>query len=98
VGGSLVDWGGHNIIEPASKGKPVVFGPYMSNFADIAQIFVDGDAAVQVKNTSELESVLRDWLENPRRVAELAANAARVIAVNRGASDRTAAVLKELMG
>jgi hypothetical protein len=51
-----------------------------------------------VKDTSELESVLRDWLENPRRVAELAANAERVIVANRGASDRTAGVLKELIG
>lgn len=98
VGGSLADYGGHNIIEPASKGKPVVFGPHMSNFADIAKLFVEGDAAVQVKDVSELEAVLRDWLENPRRPAELAANAQRVIEANRGASERTAAALKELLG
>ena len=36
VGGSLVDQGGHNILEPAVFGKPIVFGPYMQNFAEIA--------------------------------------------------------------
>ena len=49
VGGSLADWGGHNIIEPASKGKPVVFGPHMRNFPDVARLFVEGNAAVQVR-------------------------------------------------
>ena len=37
VGGSLVDQGGHNILEPAVFGKPIVFGPYMQNFAEIAR-------------------------------------------------------------
>ncbi len=98
VGGSLADWGGHNIIEPASKGKPVVFGPYMRNFADIARLFVEADAAVQVNDAAELESVLREWLENPEIGRELARNAERVIEANRGASERTAAALKELVG
>ncbi len=41
VGGSLVDAGGHNILEPAVFGKPIVFGPHMHNFAEIARTFVD---------------------------------------------------------
>lgn len=96
VGGSLVDWGGHNIIEPASKGKPVVFGPHMQNFSDIARLFVGADAAVQVRDPAELEAVLRDWIENPVRARELAANAERVVEENRGASERTVAQLNEL--
>lgn len=98
VGGSLVNWGGHNIIEPASKGKPVVFGPHMQNFPDIARLFLDAGAAVQVQDRAELESVLRDWIENPRRAFELAENAERVVEENRGASERTVARLKELIG
>ena len=97
VGGSLTDWGGHNIIEPASKGKPVVFGPHMRNFPDVARLFVEGNAAVQVENRDELESVLRDWIENPERARELAANTTRVIDDNRGACERTVAALKELL-
>ena len=50
VGGSLVDTGGHNILEPAVFGKPIVFGPHMQNFKEIAEAFVAHDAAVQVPN------------------------------------------------
>ena len=97
VGGSLADWGGHNIIEPASKAKPVVFGPHMRNFSDVATLFVEGNAAVQVEDSAELESVLRDWIENPERARELSENTTRVIEDNRGASERTVAALKELL-
>ena len=41
VGGSLVDTGGHNILEPAVFGKPIVFGPHMQNFEEIAETFVE---------------------------------------------------------
>lgn len=97
VGGSLADWGGHNIIEPASKGKPVVFGPYMRNFSDVARRFVEGNACVQVEDRHELETVLRDWIEHPERARELSENTTRVIADNRGASERTVSALKELL-
>ena len=55
VGGSLVDQGGHNILEPAVFGKPIVFGPHMQNFAEIADTFLDNGAAVQVRSARELE-------------------------------------------
>lgn len=96
VGGSLVDWGGHNIIEPASKGKPVVFGPYMRNFADVARVFIEARAAVLVQDRAELEAVLREWIENPRSALEIAERTASVIEENRGASERTVAALEEL--
>jgi 3-deoxy-D-manno-octulosonic-acid transferase len=62
VGGSLASWGGHNIIEPARFGKPILFGPHMQNFADVARIFLDAGAALQVRDEAELESALRDLL------------------------------------
>lgn len=97
VGGSLSGDGGHNIIEPASKGKPVVFGPDMRNFADIARLFLEGKAAVQVQDRRELEAVLREWIENPRIAQELAENTTRVIEDNRGARERTVQALEELL-
>ena len=48
VGGSLVATGGHNVLEPAVFGKPIVFGPHMENFAEIADAFVANGAGVQV--------------------------------------------------
>jgi 3-deoxy-D-manno-octulosonic-acid transferase len=97
VGGSLAPWGGHNIIEPASQGKPVLFGPHMQNFSDIARLFLDANAAIQVGNEDELERALLDLVKRPERRQELASNAARVIEENRGAADRTVAALQELL-
>ena len=54
VGGSLVPSGGHNILEPAVAGKPVVVGPHMENFQEIADQFRAEDAVVQVASADEL--------------------------------------------
>ena len=59
VGGSLVPAGGHNILEPAAHGKPIVFGPHMENFQEIAETFLANGAAIQVQNERELEDTLR---------------------------------------
>src|SRR5262249_43004194 len=48
MGGTLVPTGGHNILEPARHSKPIVFGPHMENFRDIAGLFLDSRAAVQI--------------------------------------------------
>src|SRR6186997_544862 len=58
VGGSLVDHGGHNILEPAVFGKPIVFGPHMQNFKEIVDAFLSNGAAVQVQSDRELDDVL----------------------------------------
>jgi 3-deoxy-D-manno-octulosonic-acid transferase len=71
VGGSLVDSGGHNILEPAVFGKPIVFGPYMHNFAEIARTFLDNDAAIQVRTGRELDTVLLGLLGDPVRRARV---------------------------
>ena len=65
VGGSLADAGGHNILEPAVFGKPIVFGPHMHNFAEIARTFLENRGAVQVHSAAELETVLVDLLSDP---------------------------------
>ena len=69
VGGSLVPTGGHNILEPAVYGRPIVFGPSMSNFAEIADLFLASAAALQVQDESELERTLSDLVVDPVRRA-----------------------------
>lgn len=54
VGGSLVDVGGHNILEPAALGLPVLMGPHLRNFADISQRLCEVDAARIVRTPAEL--------------------------------------------
>src|SRR5207244_9413711 len=65
VGGSLVPAGGHNILEPALYGRPIVFGPYMQNFAAIAETFLSNGAAVQVRSGRELEDTMVSLMTDP---------------------------------
>jgi 3-deoxy-D-manno-octulosonic-acid transferase len=97
VGGSLVNEGGHNILEPAVFGKAIVFGPHMQNFAEIAETFLSSGAAVQVRSPRELEQVLLSLLTDPVRRAGLGAAARTLVESNRGARDRTLAVIARLL-
>ena len=72
VGGSLVNHGGHNILEPAIFGKPIVFGPHMQNFQEIADAFMTNGAAMQVQSDRELEEALLTLVTDPVRRARLA--------------------------
>jgi 3-deoxy-D-manno-octulosonic-acid transferase len=97
VGGSLADYGGHNILEPAIYGKPIVFGPHMQNFGEIADTFLANQAAVQVQSERELEEGLRALMTDPVRRASLGAAARALVDANRGAKDKTMAVVSELL-
>ena len=97
VGGSLADYGGHNILEPAVFGKPIVFGPHMHNFREIAETFLASHAAVQVQSERELGEVLRNLTTDPVRRASLGAAARALVDANRGAKDKTMAVVSELL-
>ncbi len=96
VGGSLVDHGGHNILEPAIFGKPIVFGPHMQNFKEIADAFVANGAAVQVRSDRELEDVLLALLTDPVRRARMGAAARALVEANRGAKEKALAVIADL--
>ena len=97
VGGSLVPTGGHNILEPAVHGRPIVFGPSMSNFAEIADLFLSSDAAVQVATPAALEATLTALVGDPVRRAALGAAARALVDANRGATARTLEVIARLL-
>jgi 3-deoxy-D-manno-octulosonic-acid transferase len=97
VGGSIVDQGGHNILEPAVFGKAIVFGPYMQNFAEIARAFVENDAAVQIRSGRELEQALLGLLTDPVRRARLGAAARALVEANRGARGKTMTAIARVL-
>ena len=97
VGGSLVDVGGHNILEPAVFGKPIVIGPHMQNFKEIADAFLGHGAAVQVQSARGLEDALLALLTDPVRRARLGAAARALVESNRGAKDKSLAVISQLL-
>ena len=97
VGGSLVEAGGHNILEPALHGKPIVFGPHMDNFAEIAETFLANDAAIQVPSAHDLTEAILALMSDAVRRAGLGAAARALIDANRGAKEKTMAVVTALL-
>jgi len=95
VGGSLVKTGGHNILEPASLDKPVIFGAHMFNFRDIAELFLINNAAISVHNQEELKIKIIYLLQNPPRVTELTLRAKELILSNQGATRRNLEFIKQ---
>jgi 3-deoxy-D-manno-octulosonic-acid transferase len=97
VGGSLVPAGGHNILEPAVAGKPVVVGPHMENFQEIADQFSSEQALVRVGSADELASEVSALLVDPVRRAGLGARARDLVGRNRGAVGRSTDALASLL-
>jgi 3-deoxy-D-manno-octulosonic-acid transferase len=97
VGGSLAPKGGHNILEPALYGVPVIVGPHMENFRDIARLFGDAGAMIRVEDGNGLSERLARWAEDPAEDAATGRRARELLDAFRGAADRNAAiVLREL--
>jgi 3-deoxy-D-manno-octulosonic-acid transferase len=89
VGGSLVPSGGHNILEPAVAGKPVIVGPYMENFQEIAEKFRAEGAMVQVASAEELALEVTSLLTDEARRRNLGEKAKSLVDRNRGAVRNT---------
>jgi len=82
VGGSLVEVGGHNILEPARLGKAILFGPHMSNFKNLAETMKQAGAAIEVSNAKELALAVVDLLTYPEKRRQMGRKAAAIAAAN----------------
>ncbi|MDA1312491.1 MAG: tetraacyldisaccharide 4'-kinase [Acidobacteria bacterium] len=98
VGGTLNGWGGHNVLEPALSGCPVVVGPAMQNFAEIASTLLAEQGVVQVGSGAELGSALVGLLRDKDSAAALADRGRRVAEKHRGATERALAAAARLYG
>lgn len=97
VGGSLVKRGGHNIIEPACFAKPIVFGPHMSNFRDMAKRFLKSNASIMVDTKGELKTVLEDLLRDESKRRRMGQIALQLVEENRGAVSRVIELIQGRM-
>lgn len=95
VGGSLVPVGGHNLLEPAAMGVPVLTGPELANFSDVAETLRQGKALVEVTNSSALADTLVSLFLDEAERHRLAEAGLAVVAANRGALERTMAGLAQ---
>ena len=93
IGGSLVDCGGHNPLEPAAFSKPVLFGPDMSDFIAIAQLLLESGGALQVRDAEELSAAVNMLMENSLKADEMGRNAYRVFCENKGAVARNLEII-----
>lgn len=98
VGGSLVPAGGHNLLEPAYWGKPILFGPHMENFRDIAQLFLEAGAALTVTNPDDLARRVHELLQRERKRVDMGARARKLMEQGSGATERTLERLRIMLG
>jgi 3-deoxy-D-manno-octulosonic-acid transferase len=96
VGGSLVPRGGHNIIEPALHGVPIVVGNHTENFRDIVGLFQSRNA-VRVVGPAELPLVLMELISNPAEREELGRRGAETLRAQMGATQKTVQALEKLL-
>jgi 3-deoxy-D-manno-octulosonic-acid transferase len=97
MGGTLVNRGGHNILEPAYFAKPVVVGPHMENFTEIAREFSAAGAVVRIQSSDQLAGAIGALLADTRRAADLG-NKARDLAMSkRGMVDAVVQRIVEAM-
>jgi len=85
VGGSLVRHGGHNLLEPAALGIPVVTGPHVFNFIEICDLLLAADACRKVESMAGLERTVREWLQDANARHQTGERGRRVVEQNRGA-------------
>lgn len=91
VGGSLVPIGGHNLLEPAALGLPVVSGPNVFNAQEIADMFLENGACIIVADANELAAALATLLADPESAVAMGEHGREIVQSNRGS-------LRKLMG
>ncbi len=98
VGGSLVPIGGHNLLEPAALGRPVLTGPSCANAPDIARTLLAGGAARVVGDAAALAMAVVALLDDPADRQRMGAAALAAVEASRGAATRLWALIAPLAG
>jgi 3-deoxy-D-manno-octulosonic-acid transferase len=97
VGGSLVPIGGHNLLEPAALGLPVLTGPYHSNSKDIARLLLSQGAALEVADSRQLAAALTRLLADPAQSQRMGAVGRHIVESNRGSVARLLELIEPLL-
>ena len=99
VGGSLVPRGGHNLIEPAALGSPIIIGPHTFNFEDIVNQFLDDHACIKVTSEDELLSAIELLIGDIKAAEQFVLRAKEVVERNKGSTEIQASyIIKQLAG
>ena len=98
VGGSLARIGGHNILEPAAHGKPIVVGPNMFNFVEIFDLLSSRGACVMVRNEDEFVKTCLDILLHKEKAEQMKESCLAIVRENQGATKKNLDELQRLLG
>ena len=88
IGGSLLPFGGQNLIEACAVGKPVLIGPHTYNFAHASQLAVECGAAVRIQNSTDLAHNLQNLLTHPDRLIKMSQAGLHFVRAHRGATEQ----------
>lgn len=97
IGGSLVPDGGHNPLEPAAFGKPILFGPYMDDFSEISYDLLEKDAAIVCHDEDEIFDVLKKLLINQSLQKEMGEHAQSLVLQHRGVTKRHIEIIQFIL-
>ena len=98
VGGSLVARGGHNLIEPAVLGTPIIIGPHTFNFEDIVQEFLNNQACIRVSNQTQLLDAIEFFASDIEVADKYAHRAKEVVEKNKGSTEVQASYIISQLG
>ena len=96
-GGSLVERGGHNIMEAAIYGKPVFYGPHMKDFADAVELLESGRAGLVIREAREMVSAINYFLDHQEEYRAAGIRAGEIARAQQGSARRQAMLVKELL-
>jgi 3-deoxy-D-manno-octulosonic-acid transferase len=97
VGGSLVPIGGHNFLEPAILTLPIISGPHVFNFTEIAHLLAKKHGLILVKTAPDLATQVINFFTNPQLHQEFGKNAKSVVNANRGAVEKHIKLITTLL-
>jgi len=97
VGGTLVPVGGHNLLEPAALGCPVVTGPHLFNTPDIARLFAEVGASITVEDAETLARAILRLFENPDEASTIGNRGRQLVQENRGSLERLMTLVNPLL-
>ena len=98
IGGSLLPFGGQNLIEACVVGKPVIVGPHTYNFAQASELAVASGAAVRIQNTADLAQTLQHLFSHPEHMTESGHAGQRFVSANLGATERALLLIEKFLG
>ncbi|MDO8464060.1 MAG: lipid IV(A) 3-deoxy-D-manno-octulosonic acid transferase [Gallionella sp.] len=96
IGGSLLPYGGQNLIEACAAGTPVLVGPHTHNFAEVTRLAINAGAAIQVQDAGELVVKLHHLMDNPCALSGMRQQGAGFVESNRGATDKSLQAIMSL--